>query len=425
MEFQTDRSFAEELDAADPLLPFRDRFFIPDPSMIYMDGNSLGRLPAGSITSLDKVIRYNWGDRLIRSWNESWYSKSTDLGDRIGKLLGAEPGEVILSDSTSVNLYKLSWAAIHFQQGKDAILTDDINFPSDLYILQGLVSHHPPWKVNMAHSADGLTVGMDNLKNAASQGTGLVCLSHVAYKSSFMYDMKEVTHLAHDKDALILWDLSHSAGVVPIDLKASQVDMAIGCTYKYLNGGPGAPAFLYVRKDLQEQLRSPVQGWFGARDPFDFSTTYSPAEGIRKFLTGTPPILSMSALEEALVMIREAGIDRIRRKSENQSEYMVKLIKHWLLTLECKLGSPPEVKERGSHISIRHKHAYRINQAMIHPPEGIPVIIPDFREPDNIRLGIAPLYTSYREIFDTISRIRDILSQKTYLDHSIDRKGVT
>jgi kynureninase len=279
--------------------------------------------------------------------------------------------------------------------------------------------------VKLACSADGLTIGMNELEEAAGEETGLLCLSHVAYKSSFMYDMTEVTSLAHEKEALILWDLSHSAGVVPIDLKASQVDMAIGCTYKYLNGGPGAPAFLYIRNDLHEKLRSPIQGWFGDSDPFAFSTTFSPAEGIRKFLTGTPPILSMSALEEALAIIREAGIDRIRRKSEHQSEYMVELINRWLVPLGCTLGSPSKIRKRGSHISIRHNEAYRINQAMIHPPERIPVIIPDFREPDNIRLGIAPLYTSFQEIFETISRIRDILSQKSYLDFSNDRKGVT
>jgi kynureninase len=279
--------------------------------------------------------------------------------------------------------------------------------------------------MDLARSADGLTVGMNELEDAVDEGTGLLCLSHVAYKSSFMYNMTEVTRLAHEKDALILWDLSHSAGVVPIDLKSSQVDMAIGCTYKYLNAGPGAPAFLYIRKDLQEQLRNPLQGWFGARDPYAFSTNYSPAEGIRKFLTGTPPILSMSAMEGALTMIREAGLDSIREKSEKQSEYMVALINHWLAPLGCRLGSPREVSKRGSHISITHNEAYRINQAMIHPPEGVPVIIPDFREPDNIRLGIAPLYTSFKEIFDTINRIRDIISQKSYLNHSIDRKGVT
>lgn len=425
MEFSTDRFYAEALDAVDPLKTFRHRFMIPDPSMIYMDGNSLGRLTSAAITSLDEEIRYRWGDRLIRSWNESWYSKSLDLGDRIGELLGAEPGEVIISDSTSVNLYKLAWAAIHYQAGKNNILTDDLNFPSDLYILEGLTSQNPPWKVSLAKSADGLTVCMNELEDAFDDGTGLVCLSHVAYKSSFKYDITEVTRLAHKKDTLILWDLSHSAGVVPIDLKASQVDMAIGCTYKYLNAGPGAPAFLYIRKDLQEQLQNPVQGWFGARDPFAFSTTYSPAKGLRKFLTGTPPILSMSAMEEALSMIRKAGIDNIRKKSEAQSEYMVSLVERWLVPLGCRLGSPQEVSKRGSHISITHNEAYRINQAMILPPEGMPVIIPDFREPDNIRLGIAPLYTSYQEIFDTIGRIRDIISQKSYLDYSNDRKGVT
>ncbi len=425
MKFSVDSSYAETQDASDPLNTFRNRFMIPDPAMIYMDGNSLGRLPKVAITSLEEDIKYRWGDRLIRSWNESWYTRQSDLGDRIGELLGAEPGEVIISDSTSVNLYKLAWAAIHFQSGKDKILSDELNFPSDLYILQGLANQYTPWKLELAKSTDGLTVGMKELEVAVDERTGLLCLSHVAYKSSFLYDMTEVTRLAHEKDALILWDLSHSAGVIPIDLKASQVDMAIGCTYKYLNSGPGAPAFLYIRKDLQERLQNPIQGWFGANDPFYFSTTYSPAEGLRKFLTGTPPILSLSAMEDALAIIREAGIDNIRDKSEKQSEYMIELIDRWLVPLGCKLGSPQEVNKRGSHISIAHNEAYRINQAMIHPPEGVSIIIPDFREPDNIRLGIAPLYTSFREIFDTISRIRDIISQKSYLDYSKERKDVT
>ncbi len=425
MEFNPNRSYAEAQDLADPLKTFRHQFMIKDPSIIYMDGNSLGRLPLQAISSLEEEIQYRWGDRLIRSWNESWYLRQSDLGDRIGELLGAEPGEVIISDSTSVNLYKLAWASINYQVGKKKILTDELNFPSDLYILEGLASQHPPWEVNQVKSSDGLTVGINEIKDTVDKETGLVCLSHVAYKSSFLYPISEVTQLAHDQNALILWDLSHSAGVVPIDLKASEVDLAIGCTYKYLNGGPGAPAFLYIRKDLQEKLHNPVQGWFGANDPFSFSTRYSPAKGIRKFLTGTPPILSLSALEKALAMIREAGIDKLRKKSESQSEYMISMIEHWLDPLGCRLGSPRDVRKRGSHISITHKEAYRINQAMIHPPEGMPVVIPDFREPDNIRLGIAPLYTSFSEIFDSIIRIRDIISQKTYLDFSNERNDVT
>ena len=417
---------AVALDNQDGFAGYRSRFIYGDEKLIYLDGNSLGRLPAESKAMLDRSVSHEWGERLIRSWNEDWFTKNIELGDKIARIAGASEGEVVITDTTSVNLYKLAHAALRFQKGRTRIVTDELNFPSDLYILQGLVQDSGEgYELVIVSSRDGMTIDTGDLKAVIDDNTALVSLSHVAFKSAFRYSMKEITALAHDKGAMILWDLSHSIGAVPGELNESDADLAVGCTYKYLNGGPGSPAFLYVRKDLQEKLSSPIWGWFGEKNPFDFELKYRPGEGIKRFLAGTPPILALKTIEPTVDMLNEAGKDMIRKKSVSQSEYLLRLADKFLYPLGFQPGSPLDPEKRGSHVSLRHPEAYRICKALIDPEVGENVVIPDFREPDNIRLGITPLYTTYTEIFMAIREIRDIVENKLYLKYSVKKEQVT
>jgi kynureninase len=417
---------ATSLDEQDELSAYRSRFVSGDESLIYLDGNSLGKLPVESKTILDRTVNLEWGERLIRSWNRDWYSKNRELGDKIARIAGASEGEVIITDTTSVNLYKLAHAALKFKEGRRRIVTDELNFPSDLYILQGLVkAFGEGYELVVVTSRDGMTIDTGDLKEKIDDNTALVSLSHVAFKSAFRYNMKEITALAHEKGAMMLWDLSHSIGAVPGELNESNADLAVGCTYKYLNGGPGSPAFLYVRKDLQEKLSSPIWGWFGEKNPFDFALEYRPGEGISRFLAGTPPILSLKAIEPTIDMLNETGMQTIRKKSVTQSEYLMKLAKELLWPLGFQPGSPLDPEKRGSHVSLRHPEAYRICKALIDPHLGEVVVIPDFREPDNIRLGITPLYTTYTEIFIAVMEIRNIVEKKLFLKYASEREQVT
>jgi len=419
-------SYARELDSHDPLQSCRDRFVIKDPSLVYLDGNSLGRLPQQTIAHLDTAIQEQWGDRLIRSWNEGWYQQSTRLGKKIAQIIGAHPDEVILSDSTSVNLYKLAYGALKMMDKRTEIISDDMNFPSDLYILQGLIKHFGDrHTLRLVKSSDGISTDMTELLRMISRRTALVTLSHVAYKSAYMYDLAKVTELAHMHGSLILWDLSHAVGAVPISLKKANADLAIGCTYKYLNGGPGSPAFLYVRKDLQDKIENPIWGWFGERNPFDFKLNYRVAEGIRKYLTGSPPVISVSALEPSLDLVLEVGIGVIRQKSVQQTEYLISLASAWLFKQGFRLGSPEFSERRGSHVSLKHAEAYRICKALIDPAFSNRSVIPDFREPNNIRLGISPLYNTYEEIYLALEQLRLIMENKIYEKYPRTRDAVT
>jgi kynureninase len=331
-----------------------------------------------------------------------------------------------MTDTTSVNLYKLAHAALMFQKGRTRIVTDDMNFPSDIYIFQGLVRDFGEgYELIIVPSRDGVTIETGDLRAAIDENTALVSLSHVAFKSAFRYNMKEITSLAHEKGAMILWDLSHSIGAVPGELNESDADLAVGCTYKYLNGGPGSPAFLYVRKDLHDKLSSPIWGWFGEKNPFDFSLKYRPGEGIRRFLAGTPPILSLKTTEPTLDMMIEAGMQAIRNKSVSQAEFLLRMAGEYLYPLGFQSGSPGDPEQRGSHISLRHPEAYRICKALIDPDTGDAVVIPDFREPDNIRLGITPLYTTYTEIFTAVRELRNIVTDKLFLKYSSQKEQVT
>ncbi len=426
MKTDSSEGFALKMDDSDPLKDFRNRFSISDVNVIYLDGNSLGRLPLKTKALIGEVTGYQWGNQLIESWNKHWYEKPVELGNKIAPLIGAGEGEVVVSDSTSVNLYKLAHAALKYNRGKTKVVSDVFNFPTDLYILQGLVKEFgTKYHLTLAQSKDGISVDLEDLKAKIDENTALVVLSLVAFKSSFLYDAKEVTDWAHKKGALVLWDLSHAAGAVPVELSKTNADLAVGCTYKYLNGGPGAPAFLYVNKRVHEKLASPVQGWFGDRRPFQFDLNYQPAEGIRRFLTGTPPVISLMAIEPGLDILLEAGIENLRKKSIMQSEYFLFLANELLEKEGFRSGSPADSSRRGSHISLKHPEGYRICQALIHPKNSDLKVIPDFREPNNIRFGITPLYTSFSEIRNTVFRLKEIVTAGEFEQFSVARKSVT
>jgi kynureninase len=411
LDFEPGLEFARRMDEEDELASFREEFVFSEPDLIYLDGNSLGRLPRRTVDRMRTGVEGEWGRDLIRGWNAGWWDSPTRVGEKIARLIGAEPGQVVVSDTTSINLFKLAMMALDMRPGRDRIVSDVLNFPSDLYILQGCIrllrdSHH----LHLVPSADGITVNQEALFDAIDERTALVTLSHVVFKSGFLYDAEAITKRAHEVGALVLWDLGHSAGAVPIELDRWDVDLAVGCTYKYLNGGPGAPAFLYVRCDLQDAL-SPIWGWFGQDSPFDFDLEYQPAEGITHFLVSSPPILSTVAMESALDVLLEAGMDRIRHKSVQLTSYLVYLFDTVLEPLDFSLGSPRDPAQRGSHVSIRHREGYRINRALIEEM----AVIPDFREPDNIRLGVSPLYTSFAEVWEAVDRIRRVAKEKHYL----------
>jgi kynureninase len=421
--FSAARQYAQQLDTQDPLASYREQFVINDPDLIYLDGNSLGRMPRAVIKRMQKAVEDEWGTDLIRGWNKGWWEAPTRIGEKIASLLGAANGQVIVSDQTSLNLYKLATAALTLQPHRKRIITDTFNFPSDLYILQGIVKllgeRHEI--IRFGAVDDDITPDLAALESAINDDTALITLSHVTFKSGYLYDMQRITDLAHRRGALVLWDLSHSAGALPIELDKCNVDFAIGCTYKYLNGGPGAPAFLYVNKTIQEKVSSPIWGWWGQNNPFAFELDYQPAQGVQRFLTGTAPMLSMIAMEEAFTPLLKAGMDSLRAKSVLMTDYASYLTDHLLTPLGFSLGSPRDSAKRGSHISIRHVDGYRINRALIDEMN----VIPDFREPDNIRLGFAPLYISFTDIWEGFDRIRKIVEEKRYEKYPKQRLAVT
>lgn len=413
---------ARHLDASDPLASYRDEFLITEPALIYLDGNSLGRLPKRSVARLREVVEQAWGERLIRGWGEGWFEAPRRVGAKIARLIGAQADEVLIADSTSVNLFKLAVAALGARPGRRRVVSDDMNFPSDLYLLQGALRlAGADYALELLHSADGLTIPTVTVAAALGPDTALVSLTHTAFKSGYVYDMPAVTQAAHAAGALMLWDLSHSVGAMPLDLNGAGVDLAVGCTYKYLNGGPGAPAFLYVRRDLQEQLLNPIWGWFGQKGQFDFKLAYEPAQGLQRFLVGTPPLLSLSAVEPAVDLMLEVGLERVRAKSVAQTEYLIALWEALLAPLGVTLNSPRDPAQRGSHVSLGHPEAMRIDRALIEEMN----VIPDFRYPDNLRLSIAPLYTTFADIYEGLTRLQTVLVERRFEKYPAERPEVT
>jgi kynureninase len=422
MSAHPDFTYAQQMDAEDKLARFRAEFISEDPDLIYLDGNSLGRLPRRTQAIIQDYVDRQWGQRLIRGWNEGWLDLGQRIGDKIARLIGAQAGEIVVAESTSTNLFKLAVAALTARPGRRKIVTDDLNFPSDLYIFQGIIEllggEH---ELVVVPSPDGIHGPVDALASAIDAGTALVSLSHTAFKSAYTYDMGAVTALAHEAGALALWDLSHSAGAVPVDLNGANADLAVGCTYKYLNGGPGAPAFLYVRRDLQDSLRNPVSGWFGQTAPFDFGLNYRPAAGLRRMLTGTPPVLSLAAIEPGVDLLLEAGMGNVHVKSVQQTEYLIMLYEKQLQPLGFQLNSPRDAARRGSHVSFGHPDGWRINRALIEQMQ----VLPDFRAPDSIRLGVTPLYTAFDHIRQAVQRLRTVVEARLYEQYPAERPMVT
>jgi kynureninase len=395
------------LDAADPLASFRDRFVIADPDLIYLDGNSLGRPPLAALERLARVAAEEWAGELIRGWDH-WLEAPLRVGNLLGTgLLGARPDEVAMCDSTTVDFYRLASAALDARPGRRFVVTDRANFPTDRYVLEGLVRDRDreiAWLD--PDPVDGPTTTEIAAALAAHpDDVAVVTLSHVNYRSAAIADLPAITTLAHDAGALALWDLSHSAGAIPVELAAAGVDLAVGCTYKYLNGGPGAPAYLYVRTDLQAELRNAIQGWFGQADQFEMGQGFRPRPGIAGWLTGTPGILGLAAAEEGIRLSAEAGIERIRAKGVALTEYAIALHDSRLAPLGFELGSPRDAARRGAHVSIRRGDARDLTRAMI--AAGI---VPDFRAPDSIRLGLSPLTTTFSEVDRAIEGIGRLAS---------------
>jgi kynureninase len=417
--FPADRSYAEDLDAADPLAGFRDRFVHEDPSLIYLDGNSLGPLPRATQARIAEVVAQEWGAGLVRSWHR-WIGLPGQVGDLLGEhLIGAAPGQVAVCDSTTVNLYKLACAALDARPGRSVIVTDDDNFPTDRYVLQGIAAQRGA-ELRMIGTDMDAGVAAGAVAEAVDERTALVSLSHVAYRSGALADMAQITGVVHEAGALALWDLCHSAGAVPVELDASGADLAIGCTYKYLNAGPGAPAFLYVRRELQQALRQPVWGWFGQRDQFEMGPAYDPAPGIGQFLTGTPQIVGTVAVQEGARLLSEAGIGRLRAKAIALTGYLIGLADAWLAPYGVTIASPRPDDRRGAHVTLAHPEAWRISQELIR--EGV---IGDYRTPDRLRLGPAPAYTRFTDVWDALDILRRIMTGQTYRNAPAARSAVT
>lgn len=390
------------LDAVDPLREHRERFVANDGLVAYLDGNSLGRPLTASVERLAAFARAEWGGRLIRGWGEGWLELPLALGDDLGHhVLGAAPGQVAVADSTTVLLYKLARAALAARPGRDEVLLDRGNFPSDRYLLEGIAADRG-LTLRWLDPDPGGGVTAEAAADAASERTALGLFSSVAYRSGYLADVPAITATLHEVGALTLWDLSHSAGVVPTPLDAWGVDLAVGCGYKYLNGGPGAPAFCYVRRELQHELRQPIQGWIGSRAPFEMGQGYEPADGIRGFLSGTPPVLAMQPMRDMVALIGEVGLDAVRAKSVALTEYAIELVDAELP--DARLASPRDPARRGGHVTIDHPRF-----AELLPRLWDAGVIPDFRRPDGLRLGCSPLSTSFAEVEAGVAAIRDAL----------------
>ena len=398
------REEARALDATDPIAHLRDAFDLRD-DIIYLDGNSLGPLPHATATAVTDAVGYRWGKRLIRSWNEDWIDAPERIGAKIARLIGADPDEVIIADSTSINLFKLLVAALRLTDGRHEIIGETGNFPTDLHVAEGAVGCVP--------GAHLRVVPRGLIKSAIGKNTAVALLTHVHYKTGERFDLTAMTALAHDHGAMTLWDLSHSIGAVPLDVRGADVDLAVGCTYKYLNGGPGAPAFLFVSKRLQGRLDTPLSGWMGHAAPFEFDDAYAPAAGMKRWLVGTPPILSMAALEAAVDLWMDVRRDAVWSKSAALFDILAETGD--AIGIECV--TPRKSAERGSHISFRHPHAYAICQALIE--RGV---IGDFRNPDILRLGLTPLYLRYEDVVRAGDELRKTLAACPWQDERFNQR---
>ena len=401
------RSHCQALDAQDPLAPLRQQFALPD-GVIYLDGNSLGARPVASLARAQQVIAEEWGNGLIRSWNSAgWADLSQRLGNRLAPLIGARDGEVVITDTTSINLFKVLSAALSVQRlrqpNRKVIVSEASNFPTDLYIAEGLTELlQQGYSLRLVNSPDELPQAID-------QDVAVVMLTHVNYKTGYMYDMQALTALSHECGALSIWDLAHSAGAVPIDLHQAEADYAIGCTYKYLNGGPGSQAFVWVKPQLVDVVRQPLSGWFGHTRQFAMESAYAPSAGIARYLCGTQPITSLAMVECGLEIFAQTDMASLRSKSLALTDLFVALVEERCAAHGLELITPREHAKRGSHVSFEHPEGYAVIQALI--ARGV---IGDYREPRIMRFGFTPLYTSFTEVFDAVEILGEILDKRTW-----------
>ncbi len=406
------RADCEALDRTDPLRAFRDRFTLPE-NLIYLDGNSLGAMPKAAPARVAQVVEQEWGNDLIRSWNiHGWAGLQQRVGEKIGRLIGARPGETLVADSTSVNLFKLLSAALQVRPDRRVILSEASNFPTDLYIASGIAGL-------LGNGHQLRAVPTDAVEDAIDGQVAVVMLTHVNYRTGRMWDMARITECAHAYGAVVLWDLAHSAGAVPLALNDADVDLAVGCGYKYLNGGPGAPAFLFIAERLQSLVSPALSGWFGHAEPFAFEPGYRPAPGIARAAVGTPPVISLAALEVGVDLMLEASQEEIRRKSIAQSRLFIDLADRELAGFGFALASPAEDALRGSQVCLSHASAWPIMQALI--AQGV---IGDFRAPDILRFGFTPLYLRHADVWDAVMQLKRIMEKAEWMDERYQATAV-
>ena len=409
-----DRSVAESLDAQDPLHHYKTKFVVTDPDMCYLDGNSLGRLPHATVKAINDFLTHEWGPEVVTGWGH-WVDEAQSAGDLIGRsALGAAPGQVLACDTTSVNFYQLASAAIRARPNRKTIIIDAANFPTDRYIMQGLAKHHGLNLVTINNEDPSIStnelITPELLKKYLNDDVALVSLEVVQYRSGARQDIKAINDLVKSYGAMMLWDAAHAVGSVAMNFDANGVDLAVGCTYKYGNSGPGAPAWLYVSKSMQKELQVPIQGWFAQRDQFAMGPTFEKEGSIRGFQIASPSLMGLRCIKSAFSMIEEAGIENIENKAARGTEMMIELFDLWLAPLGFTLNTPRDPKERGGHISLVHPEAEKIAIAL----RQYANVIPDYRVPNSIRVAISPLATSYAEVFDGFQRLRDLVSTRQY-----------
>jgi len=412
---------SQKLDKNDPLKDFKKEF-TNNNNEIYLNGNSLGKLPKLSKIKVKHVLENEWGNNLIRSWNDYWLETVDRISSKLERLFNTYNDEIIIGESTSVYLYQILIALLNSNRYNNHFISDNLNFPSDLYILSGICETKRESTSTIINYHSDIEANIDLLKTTIQNNPGIICLSLVTYKSSWIYPMKELNEWALKHNSIIVWDLSHAAGAVHIDLKKTKTLAAVGCTYKFLNGGPGSPAYLYVKKNLLKTIKNPISGWFGHSNPFSFSNKFNQAKGIKKFSNGTPSIISIIPIEIGIDLILKANIKVIEAKSKKQSEFLKSLIQKFLIPLDFKIESPINPSNRGSHISISHPESWKICKSLQNGPLKI---ITDYRPPKYIRIGISPLYTSFEDLTITIIKITNIVNKKEYLKHSKEKPRVT
>ena len=400
-----DRATLLERDRVDPLARMRDAFDLPA-GIIYLDGNSLGAMPRRAAEIATRVLEDEWAHQLIRSWNDAgWYDLPRRLGDKIARIIGAREGEVVMADSTSVNLFKVLNAALDLAPDRRVIVSERANFPTDLYVAEGIA------RLRARGHQLRLIDAPSELDAAIDADCAVVMLTHINYRDGAMHDMARVTRLAHERGALVVWDLAHSAGAVPLDVDACAADFAVGCTYKYLNGGPGAPAFVYVAQRWQPMCVQPLAGWWGHAAPFAFETRYRADAGIGAFLAGTPPVLSMAVAEAGIDLMLEAGLARLREKSVALTEAFTTLMRQECAGFGLELASAADPAARGSQVSFTHEHGHAIMQAL-----GVRGVIGDYREPHILRFGFAPSYVRHVDVWDAVAVLREVLATRAWDD---------